>query len=274
VIDAHQHFWAYEAREYAWIGEKLKALRRDFLPADLKKLQAGLGFKGSIAVQARQSLEEARWLLELASVEESILGVVGWVDLCSAGAGEQLKGFAGNPKFKGVRHVLQDEADDAFMLKPEFLRGLEAVQRLGLSYDILIYPRQLGAAFEAARRFPGLAFVLDHIAKPEIRDKKMEPWKEGLLKLASLPNVSCKLSGMVTEADWNAWKQADFEPYFAAVLKAFGPARLLFGSDWPVCTLAADYKRTFDLAAALAAPLEPASRAAIFGGNAARFYRC
>lgn len=270
-LDSHQHFWRYDAAQYPWIP-KDSPLHRDCLPADLAPLLAGAGFDGCIAVQARQTLEETRWLLELAAEAPIIKGVVGWVDLRSEQVAAQLTTLAANPKLRGVRHVVQDEPDVGFMLGAEFQRGIGHLHHYGLTYDILIYPRQLPAAIALAKHFPEQPFVVDHIAKPCIRERVISPWREQIRKLAQAPNVMCKVSGMVTEADRAAWKPEDFAPYLEAVAEAFGEDRLMFGSDWPVCLLAGSYERVFALASGYFAKLPAAGRDRVFGGNAARFY--
>ena len=271
-LDSHQHFWRYDAAQYPWIPTG-SPLQRDWLPADLAALQQPLGFDGSIAVQARQSLTESRWLLELADADSRIKGVVGWVDLQSEHVGEQLAEFARHPSLVGVRHVVQDEPDDNFMLRPAFVRGIGALQDFGLTYDLLIFPKQLPAAIELVRRFPEQPFVLDHIAKPFIKTGTLSPWREQIQELAQFPNVLCKVSGMVTEADHGAWRPDDFRPYLDVVSNAFGEDRLMFGSDWPVCLLAADYGRVVSLIRDYAAQLSAPAQAKLFGGNAAKFYR-
>ncbi|MBM3838229.1 MAG: amidohydrolase [Verrucomicrobia bacterium] len=271
-IDAHQHFWKYDAGEYLWITEEKNILRRDYLPEDLEKEQAKVQFDGSIAVQARQTLEESHWLLKLADRNDRIKGVVGWVDLGSDRVVEQLETFAAHLKFVGVRHVVQDEPDDRFILRPEFLCGLEMLKRFDLTYDLLIYPRQLPAALEVVSRFPEQPFVLDHLAKPQIKDRVLSPWKEQIQELAAFPNVFCKISGMVTEADWRAWKPEDFTPYLDVVSETFGEDRLMVGSDWPVCLLAASYAEVVALARDYFKSLSEAARKKIFGENACKFY--
>lgn len=271
-LDAHQHFWRYDPIQYPWI-QPGSALGRDFLPPDLEPLLGRAGLDGSIAVQARQSLEETRWLLDLAHQHPTIQGVVGWVALRSPEVQTQLAQFASNPKFVGVRHVVQDEFDDRFLLRSDFMRGVGLLGQHGLTYDILIYPRQLPAAIEFARRNPDQPLVVDHLAKPFIREGILSPWREQIRELAELPNVHCKISGLATEADSTRWKEADFRPYLDVVFDAFGPERLMFGSDWPVCLLAAPYDRVVRLASDyLAAAPEPV-RQAFFGENAARFYK-
>lgn len=271
MLDAHQHFWAYSAGQYPWIQPGWP-IRQTYLPPDLEREQAKVGLAGSIAVQARQSLEESRWLLELADHHSIIKGVVGWVDLRSDTVEEQLARFAKHPKFVGVRHVVQDEPDVNFMLGEAFLRGIAKLKQFKLTYDILIYPKQLPAAIELASRFPDQPFVLDHIAKPLIKDGALEPWASQIRELAKSPNVWCKVSGMVTEAKWQGWQPADFRPYLDVVFDAFGVKRLMFGSDWPVCLLAGSYEQVYALAANYVAGLSPAGRGAFFGGNAAKFY--
>jgi len=271
-IDAHQHFWRYDAQAYAWISAEMGVLRNDFTPnafaAELKQHD----FAGSVVVQARQDLDETRWLLELAAQHEQVLGVVGWVDLCSEQAAAQLDEFAQQPAFVGVRHVVQDEPDDEFMLRADFQRGIALLAERNLTYDILVYPRQLPAASALVEAFPRQRFVLDHIAKPLIKDQVMEPWADQLRTLASFPNVACKVSGMVTEADWNLARTTDFERYLDVVFSAFGAERLMFGSDWPVCLLAAPYARVLEIVETYAARLTEHERAQLFGLNAAEFY--
>jgi len=270
-LDAHQHFWRYSATEYPWIPPG-SALQRDWLPEDLAALQLPLGFEGSIAVQARQTLEETRWLLALADKHPNIHGVVGWVDLRSEKLPTQLREFAAHPKFVGVRHVVQDEPDDRFMLGAEFLRGLGQFQPFGLTYDLLIFPKHLPAACEVVARFPKQRFVLDHIAKPAIRARQLEPWATQIRELAQHPNVFCKLSGLVTEADHQHWRESDLLPYLDVVAEAFGPGRLMIGSDWPVCLLAASYELTMNVVLNWARKFSPVEQVGIFGGNCARFY--
>jgi L-fuconolactonase len=270
-IDSHQHFWRYSAEQYPWIQPDW-SIRRDFLPADLEPLLAAAGIDGTIAVQARQSLEESRWLLELADESPIIKGVVGWVDLRSPVVEQQLDALSRHPKFVGVRHVVQDEPDDDFMLGQEFQRGIAALKAFGLTYDLLVYPKQLPAAIKLVEKFPDQPFVLDHIAKPPIKDAGIDPWREPIQALANFPNCCCKVSGLVTEADWTGWQAEDFKPYLDVIAAAFGVDRLMYGSDWPVCLLAGSYERVFDLAANFAKSFSPADQARFFGGNAAKFY--
>lgn len=270
-LDSHQHFWTYDEAQYPWIP-KGTPLHRDWLPSDLVKLQEPLGFDGSIAVQARQTVEESRWLLTLADHDPRIIGVVGWVDLRSPAVAKDLAELSKHPRFRGVRHVVQSEPDDDFMIRPEFIRGIGELQAFGLTYDILIFPKQLPAAIELAARFPKQPFVLDHIAKPLIKDGVMEPWRSQFRELAKAKNLMCKVSGIVTEADQKAWKPEDIRPYLDVVFEAFGPERLMWGSDWPVCLLAGSYERVFRLVEDYVTPLTPAQREGLLGRNCARFY--
>ena len=272
-IDAHQHFWNYDPREYQWIGETMTPLRRDFLPADLQDELEQEGFQGSVAVQARQSLQETRWLLELAAQSPFILGVVGWVELRSPQAGAHLEQLAQNPRLVGIRHIVQSEPDDRFLLQPDFLRGISLLAEFDLAYDILIYPKHLTVAAEFVRRFPEQRFVLDHLAKPEIKSGTINVWKKGIAELAAYPNVYCKLSGLVTEADWNRWKPEDMRPYLDVAFEYFGANRLMIGSDWPVCTLASSYARVLGLVKDYLSGHSGQEREAILGGNAKRFWR-
>lgn len=271
-IDAHQHFWHYTPERDGWITPEMAVLRRDFLPAELGPLLAANGIDGCVAVQADQSEEETRFLLGLALEHDFIRGVVGWVDLRRADVGERLAEFASNPSFRGVRHIVQAEADDRFLLRDDVLRGLGALAAFGLTYDLLVVPRQLPAARELAGRLPGQRFVLDHLAKPPIRAGILEPWASDLRALAEHPNVWCKLSGMITEADWVRWSHADLRPYLDVAFEAFGVKRLMFGSDWPVCLLAGSHARAAEAVADYCSGLSTGERAAIFGGTAATCY--
>jgi L-fuconolactonase len=273
-IDSHQHFWKFDPIEYPWISEKVPILKRDYLPSDLEPLLRQRKLDGTVAVQARTMLKESWWLLELAKEHSIIKGVVGWVNLLDPRVANDLAALSKETKFKGVRHVLQDEPDERFMLKPEFVQGISQLKQFGLAYDLLIYPKQLPAAIELVSRFPEQPFVLDHIAKPQIRDGILEPWAHNIRELGRYPNVMCKVSGMATEAKPKAWKVADFQPYWDVVFDTFGEDRIMYGSDWPVALLGADeYKDVYDLAKNLAAKLSPAAQEKFFGGNAAKFYR-
>lgn len=272
TIDSHQHFWHFDPVAHSWMSEQMGALRRDYLPGELAPLLAADGFDGTVAVQARQSLEETRWLLALADRHEFIRGVVGWVDLRSPGLDAQLAEFADHPKFVGVRHVVHDEPDDGFLLRPDFRRGIGHLREFGLTYDLLLFPKHLTVATTLAAEFPAQPFVLDHLGKPDIKGGVLIPWEDGIRALARNPNVQCKLSGMVTEAAWATWRAEDFRPYLDVVFEAFGPERLMIGSDWPVCLLAGDYASVLRLVTDRAAALPEGPRAAILGGNCARFY--
>jgi len=270
-VDSHQHFWRYSPEEYPWIQAEW-SIRHDFLPADLAPELRRCGLDGSVAVQARQSLEETRWLLKLADMSPVIKGVVGWADLCASQVETQFAEFVAHPKFVGVRHVLQDEPDDRFMLRAEFQRGIGKLRAFGLAYDLLVYPRQLPSSIELVRVFPEQRFVLDHLAKPLVRDASISPWREQIRELASASNVMCKLSGLVTEARWTAWRPDDLRPYLDVVFEAFGVDRLMYGSDWPVALLAATYEQVFTLVRDYVAHCGQGADAKIFGLNAARFY--
>lgn len=272
-IDAHQHFWIYNETEYAWLDDSMAALRRDFLPPDLKPELSAHGFDGSIVVQTRQTLEETRWLLEIAGHNESILGVVGWVNLRSPDIRSQLKALTANPKLVGVRHIVQSEPDDRFLLRPDFMRGISALEEFDLAYDILIYTKHLPIAAEFVQRFPRQRFVLDHLAKPPIKSGEIDVWANGIRALAGFPNVFCKLSGLVTEANWQHWTPAHIKPYLDVAFQSFGPERLMIGSDWPVCLVAASYKRVVEIVKHYIRDLPPESQAAVLGGNAQRFWR-
>ena len=272
-IDSHQHFWQYTSAEYSWIDESMSALRRDFLPPDLQPHMAGAGVDACVAVQARQTVEETRWLLELADAYPFIAGVIGWVDLQSAAAAAQLDVFVDHPKFVGVRHIVQSEPDDRFMLGSEFCRGISLLEDRDLTYDILIYPKHLTVAAELVSLFPRQRFVLDHLAKPNLRSGEMREWEKGIRLLAQFPLVSCKVSGLVTEADWTRWTPADLRPYLDVAFECFGHHRLLVGSDWPVCTVAAGYARCIQLVDDYMADRPAHERDAVMGANAARLWR-
>ncbi len=271
-IDSHQHFWRYSEAEYPWI-RKGTPLERDWLPLDLEAIANRVGVTGSVAVQARQTLGESRWLLQLAGESPFINGVVGWVDLQSENVEQQLAEFSANKKFVGVRHVVQDEPDSQFMLKPEFLRGIAALRQFNLAYDFLVYPKQLPTAIQVAVKFPEQRFVVDHIAKPIIRAGLLKPWRDDLKELALNSNVFCKISGMITEAKHDGWTSEDFRPYLDVVLQAFGEDRVMFGSDWPVCLLAGSYEQVHQIAADYFSQFTEVTQRKFFGETAAKFYR-
>jgi L-fuconolactonase len=272
-IDSHQHFWKYDPRAYGWIDERMGALKRDFLPADIEPPLKAAGFDACVTVQARQTLDETAWLLELADRSPFVVGVVGWVDLCSPDARAQLERFAKHPKLVGVRHIVQGEADDRFLLRADFGGGIALLEQFGLAYDILVYPRHLAVAAEFVRRFPRQRFVLDHLAKPEIARGEVRGWTRDVRALAAEPNVHAKLSGLVTEADWKRWRPDQLRPYLDVAFECFGPGRLMAGSDWPVCTLAGDYGRVMGVITEYLGERPVAEREAVLGGNARDFWR-
>jgi L-fuconolactonase len=274
LIDAHQHFWRYSAAEYGWISDDMAAIRRDFLPTDLAPLLDASGIAGSVAVQARQAIAETEWLLALAADHPRIKGVVGWLPLAESGSriGAQLDRFAANPRFKGVRHVLQAEPD-AFFGHAGFNAALREVAACGLSYDLLVFDAQLPVAIALADRHPSLRIVLDHIAKPVVQGTPPAAWRTQLRELARRENLCCKFSGVVTEVPGRQWTPELLRPYFEVALEAFGPARLMFGSDWPVCLVAAEYARWHGFVRDCVACLSPAERDAILGDTATGFYR-
>jgi L-fuconolactonase len=272
-IDAHQHFWRYDPQEYAWIDGRMGALRRDFLPADLEPELERAGFEGCVAVQARQTLEETRWLVQLAEQFPFVKGVVGWVDLRSPDLGAALESFVGNHKLVGVRHVVQSEPDDLFLLRPDFLRGIAMLEEFGLAYDVLIYAQHLAVAAEFVARFPRQRFVLDHLAKPPIKSGDLREWGRGIGELAKFPNLMGKLSGLVTEAEWAAWRPEQITACVDVAFECFGAGRLMIGSDWPVCTLAGPYARVMGIVMEYVARCTPKEREAVLGGNAVRFWR-
>jgi len=271
-IDSHQHFWKYSEAEYPWIGQGTP-LQRDWLSADWQREAAKVHVSGSVAVQARQTLEESRWLLKLADQSPFIKGVVGWVDLQSEKVGDDLAALSSHKKFVAVRHVVQSEPDSQFMLKPEFLRGIGKLAQFNLAYDLLLFPKQLPAGIKVVEQFPDQRFVLDHIAKPLIRAGMLLPWRDDIKELAAHKNVFCKISGIVTEAKHQGWHKEDFRPYLDIVLQAFGEDRVMFGSDWPVCLLAGSYEQVHDLVADYFSQFSTEAQQKFFGGNAARFYR-
>jgi L-fuconolactonase len=271
IIDSHQHFWHYDSARHGWINEKMAVIRRDFLPTDLQPLLRQNGVAAAVAVQADQSESETDWLLQLAADNDFIAGVVGWVDLRSEQIEERLSHYSTFPKLKGFRHILQGE-EPAFMLQPSFVRGIGLLQRFGFTYDILIFPHQLEAALQLVRQFPEQLFVIDHLAKPYIKQGLLGEWAKGMRQLAAFDNVYCKLSGMVTEANWQHWTAEDLKPYIDVAVEAFGTRRLLFGSDWPVCLVASSYERWLQVVREYFTAFSAAEQANVFGDNAIRFY--
>jgi len=273
MIDAHHHLWKYSAAEYGWITPEMAIIRRDFLPNDLEALMHHFGIQGTVAVQARQTLEETSWLLALAREHPLIRGVVGWVPLTEGGGVKRhLERFASDRRLRGVRHVIHDEPDPRYILREDFNAGVQTLPEFGLRYDILIFERHLPAAMEFVDRHPNQIFVLDHIAKPRIKDHVLSPWDRNLRELAKREHVYCKLSGMVTEADLAHWTPADLTPYIDVVLAAFGPRRIMYGSDWPVVLRASDYARWFGTVSSAIAKLSKAEQDRIMGGTAVEAY--
>ena len=276
VIDAHHHLWDPAEADYPWMTEALALIVRRFGAEDLAPLLPNAGVNGTIVVQARHDLAESRALLATAAVTPFIVGVVGWVDLTSddvAATIAALRAGPGGDRLVGIRHQVHDEPDAGWLQRRDVRRGLEAVEAMGLAYDLLIRPREFPAALAVVEDLPNLRFVVDHLAKPPLRGGAREPWAAGLRTFGALPNVWCKLSGLVTEADWASWTIGDLAPFVDVGLEAFGPDRLLFGSDWPVCLLAASYQEVIGSARELTAGLGPSERTAIFGGTARSVYR-
>ena len=272
-IDAHHHFWHYNTQDYGWISDEMAVLRRDFLPADLKSELDRAGIDRVVSVQARQCVEETEWLLKLAEENDFIAGVVGWLPIASPDFPALLEKFAANPKLRAIRHVVQDEPDDRFILGEAFNRGIDRLLSTHLAYDILIFERHLPYAIEFVRNHsPEQVFVLDHIAKPKIAAGEMQPWADNLRRLATFPNVFCKLSGLVTEADIRNWTPDQLRPYVETVLEAFGPERVMFGSDWPVCTCATTYSVWRGLVGDFISQLSEHEQAQIMGGTALKAY--
>jgi L-fuconolactonase len=272
-IDAHQHFWHYSQSEYDWIDASMASLQHDLLPQDLAPELAAAKVDGVLTVQARQTIEETRWLLEMADQFEWIRGVIGWAEIAGANFREELELLSSNVHLKGLRHVVQAEQDPKFLLRDTFSSGIRALQGTNLVYDLLIVEHQLPSAIEFVRQHPNQLFVLDHIAKPKIASGLLEPWRTNLRTLAKQQNVYCKLSGMVTEAAWDRWTIGDLRPYVDVVLEAFDPSRLMIGSDWPVCTLGTSYSRWFATLESLLQSLSQSERERVFGGTAIEAYR-
>ena len=271
-IDAHHHLWNYSQEQYPWMLAGMQSIRRDFLIPELGSVTREAGVTGTVAVQARQTIEETEWLLGLTRDHELIRGVVGWVPLIDADVAKYLENLSANRKLKGIRHVLHDESDDFYMLRDDFNRGISLLNDFDLRYDILICERHLPQTIQFVDRHPNQLFIVDHIAKPRIKDRVRSPWEAEITELARRDNVYCKLSGMVTEADWKRWTDSDLRPYFDTVLAAFGPKRLMFGSDWPVIQVACSYKRWADTVRSWIAELSPAEQLSIVSGTAKMAY--
>ncbi|MFN7117308.1 MAG: amidohydrolase family protein [Saprospiraceae bacterium] len=272
-IDAHQHFWQYDPVAYQWISDAMPMLKQDRLPEDLLPLLHAQGFDGCVAVQARQSEAETDFLLQLAAQHKEIKAVVGWVDLQGADLELRLQHYRQFPLLKGFRHIVQDEPDDHFLLRDAFIRGVALLHAFGFTYDILVYEKHLPTVIKFLEHFDNQPFVLDHIGKPDIKEPMKPSWRDAIFTLATYPNLYCKISGLVTEAHWQHWQVADFQPFLEVVFEAFGADRLMIGSDWPVCLLAApDYDAVIHLVENFTKDLSPADQAKVFGNNAAQFY--
>lgn len=272
-IDSHQHFWKFNERDYVWMTESMESLRRDFLPETLTPLLEEISFEGTIAVQARQKVEETDWLLALADCYPFIHGVVGWVDFESIDLGQQLARFSRHPKFKGVRELIHDMDDVNYAVSETHLRGIANLAPFDLTYDLLLKPQHIRPAVDLVSQFPDQRFVVDHLAKPDIARGARSPWREDLRALAEFDNVFCKLSGLVTEANWNKWLPGDLFPYLDIAVETFGPDRLMIGSDWPVCTLAGNYGDVMGVVIDYAARLSPSEQDDLLGKSCARFYQ-
>jgi len=273
IIDSHQHFWQYDAQKHSWINDEMAVLKKDFLAEELWTEFSQNDIAGSIAVQADQSEEETNFLLDLAAKNDFIKGIVGWVDLRSPQIDERLAHYAKFPKLKGFRHVVQDEPDVNFMLGEAFQNGISALKKYNFTYDILIFPSQLKAALQLVKNFPEQSFIIDHIAKPNIKDGNISIWKKYMTAIAKHENVHCKISGMVTEADWKNWEYQDFVPYLDVVFEVFGTSRIMYGSDFPVCLLAGSYKNVKGILHQYLQGFPMAEQEKVWGKNALQFYK-
>ena len=275
TIDAHQHFWQLsQPFDYAWLdAPPLAPIRRDFMPEDLATLAQRTGIDGTIFVQTQHDVAETRWALRLADRHSLLIGIVGWVDLAGPDCEAQLLEFKQHPKFVGVRHVTQDEPDDNFIVRPHVLAGLRVLQRHQVPFDLLFYVKHLRHAARLARQLPDLPLVIDHLAKPRIKQQSLDDWLPHFREAARCANIYCKLSGLITEADWQQWSAADLRPYVQNALELFTPQRCMFGSDWPVCQLAGTYQQVYDALLEALGNISAEERAAIFGGTASRFYK-
>ncbi|OEJ98675.1 amidohydrolase [Flavivirga aquatica] len=272
IIDSHQHFWNYEPKKHEWIDDDMAAIRQDFLPSNLKKVYSENGIDGCVAVQADQTLIETDFLLDLSKQYDFIKGIVGWVDLRGDNIDAVLDNYNQFNKIKGFRHIVQGEPDHNFLLRPHFLRGIKALEKHNFTYDILIFPHQLGAALEFVRHFPNQKFVIDHIAKPYIKDGFFDGWATLMKEIAKQENVYCKISGMITEADYKSWTEGQLHLYMDLVLNAFGTNRIMYGSDWPVCLVAGTYSQVKNLVTNFIANLSVSEQESIMGTNAIQFY--
>lgn len=272
VIDSHQHFWKYERKKHSWIDDKMKVIRKDFMPSDLEKVYQQNNIDGCVAVQADQTSAETDFLLDLSSKNNFIKGVVGWVDLRGNDIETVLEKYRKFEKLKGFRHVVQGEADHNFLLRKDFLRGISALEKHDFTYDILVFPHQLGSVLEFVKRFPNQKFVIDHIAKPYIKDGFFDGWAILMKEIAKQENVFCKVSGMITEADYKTWTQAQLQKYLEVVFTAFGTDRILFGSDWPVCLVAGNYTQVKEIVTNFISKFSKVEQQAVMGNNAIKFY--
>ena len=272
VIDSHQHFWKYEPVKHDWIDDDMSVIRRDFSPSDLSKVYKESSIDGCVAVQADQTLEETDFLIDLASNNSFIKGIVGWVDLRAENIENVLEKYCTDKIVKGFRHVVQGEADHNFLLRPNFSRGISLLEKYNFTYDILVFPHQLGSVLEFVKKFPNQKFVIDHIAKPYIKDGYFDGWATMMTAIGKHENVSCKMSGMVTEADFNTWTPEQIHPYMNVALEAFGSSRILFGSDWPVCLVAGNYSKIKKLTTDFISQLSQIEQNSIMGTNAIEFY--
>lgn len=272
IIDSHQHFWNYEPKKHEWIDDSMKVIRRDFLPEELQKLYKENSIDGCVAVQADQTLRETNFLIQLSEDYDFIKGIVGWVDLRSNAVEQDLERYTHFKSVKGFRHVVQGEPDPNFVLRPDFTKGIFALHKYNFTYDILVFPHQLGSVLELVSLFGNQKFVIDHIAKPYIKDGFFDGWALLMKEIAKHENVYCKMSGMITEADFNTWTPEQIHPYMDVVLEAFGPERVMFGSDWPVCLVAGNYGQVKGLVTDFISKLSPDEQAVIMGKNAVDFY--
>ncbi|MBD0850215.1 amidohydrolase family protein [Maribacter arenosus] len=272
TIDAHQHFWRYEPLKHSWIDDSIAVIRKDFLPSDLKKVFVENDIDGCVAIQADQTLQETEFLVQLAKANEFIKGIVGWVDMRDKGVDAVLEKYSDQKEIKGFRHIVQGEADPNFLLRHDFIRGISHLEKYGYTYDILVFPHQLGATLEFVKKFPDQRFVIDHLAKPYIKDGFFDGWAVLMKEIAKYENVYCKLSGMITEADFSSWTPDQIDPYMDLVLGAFGSDRLMYGSDWPVCLVAGNYTRVKQVVVNFIAKLSTIERQKIMGSNAIKFY--
>jgi L-fuconolactonase len=271
-IDSHQHFWQYDPAKHGWMNEDMGILKTDYLPPDLKPLLKNCDLDGCIVVQANQTEEENEFLLDLTDKNDFIRGIVGWVDLRAENISERLEYYRKFPKIKGFRHVIHDEPELDFMLQPSFLRGVALLNKYGFTYDILIFAEHLGNTLKFVKNSPNQPFVIDHLAKPNIKKGEIEMWKKNLKSIAEYENVYCKISGMVTEADWSSWQKTEFTKYLDIVVEAFGTNRIMYGSDWPVCTLAANYEQQFSIVKDYFSSFSQTEQNLFFGTNASKFY--